>query len=198
MTSDHGRKRTPDHRLLLPALQVIGLGSLWVVFSGKLDLLHALFGAFSIALVMWRTNAFVVSKGRPEESRALASIRPLKLISYTAWLVKEIVVANIDIAKIILKRDMPIDPALVRFESGLTTDLARVMLGNSITLTPGTLTVEIEGSQFLVHGISEGGATGPVIDLMQRKLAELFGEEPPPPIVYHTGHSIAAVQGRRR
>ena len=107
-------------------------------------------------------------------------------------------VANIDIAKIVLKKDMPIDPALVRFESALTTDLARVMLGNSITLTPGTLTVEIEGSEFLVHGISEGGATGPVIDEMQRKLAEMFGESPPPKIVYRTGHSIAAVQGRRR
>ena len=194
MAVEKARRRRPDHRLLLPALQVVGLGSLWVVFSGKIDLLHAAFGVFSIALVLWRTNSFVVSKRRPEESRALADIDPFALLAYTAWLLKEIVVANIDIARIVLKKDMPIDPALVRFESALTTDLARVMLGNSITLTPGTLTVEIEGRVFLVHGISEGGATGPVIDEMQRKLAAMFGESTPPKIVYHTAHSIAAAR----
>jgi multicomponent Na+:H+ antiporter subunit E len=198
MAVEKARRRRPDHRLLLPALQVVGLGLLWVVFSGKLDLLHAAFGVFSIALVLWRTNSFVVSKSKPEESRALADIDPVALLAYTAWLVKEIVVANIDIAKVVLKKDMPIDPALVRFESALTTDLARVMLGNSITLTPGTLTVEIEGSSFLVHGISEGGATGPVIDEMQRKLAALFGESEPPKIVYHTAHSIAGSRRTRR
>jgi len=198
MAVEKARRRRPDHRLLLPALQVLGLGSLWLVFSGKLDLLHAAFGILSIALVLWRTNAFVVSKSRPEESRALAHIDPLKLAAYTAWLVKEIVVANIDIARIVLRMDMPIDPALVRFESGLGTNLARVMLGNSITLTPGTLTVEIDDRVFLVHGIVEGGATGPVIDGMQRKLADIFGEEAPPKIVYRTAHSIAAVRGGRR
>jgi multicomponent Na+:H+ antiporter subunit E len=198
MAVDKARRRRPDHRFLLPALQVVGLGGLWVIFSGKFDLLHAAFGAFSIALVLWRTNAFVVSKSRPEESRALAGIDPLQLAAYTAWLVKEIVVANIDIAKIVLKKDMPIDPALVRFESSLGTNLARVMLGNSITLTPGTLTVEIEERVFLVHGIVAEGATGPVIDEMQRKLAKMFGEEEPPKIAYHTAHSVAAARDTRR
>ena len=198
MAAENIRRRRPDHRLLLPALQVIGLGALWAVFSGKLDLLHAVFGAFSIALVLWRTNALVVSKGRPEESAALASIRPLALARYSAWLLKEIVVANIDIAKIVLQRDMPIEPALVAFESTLTTDLARVMLGNSITLTPGTLTVEIEGRRFLVHGIVESGATGPVIDEMQRKLAAMFGEPEPPKLRYHVAYTIAGAHGEPR
>ena len=198
MAADNARRQRPDHRLLLPALQVVGLASLWLVFSGKFDLLHAGFGAFSIALILWRTNRFVVSKRRPEESAALAGIRPFRFVAYIAWLVKEIVVANIDIAKIVLKRDMPIDPALIRFDSGLRTDLARVMLGNSITLTPGTLTVEIEGSRFLVHGISADGATGPVIDEMQRKIAEMFGDPEPPKIVYHTAHSIGGALGSRR
>jgi multisubunit Na+/H+ antiporter MnhE subunit len=92
------RRRRPDHRLLLPALQVVGLGALWLVFSGKLDALHAVFGVFSLALVLWRTKALVVSERRPEESVALASIRPLLLARYGIWLLKEIVVANIDIA----------------------------------------------------------------------------------------------------
>lgn len=198
MAAENARRHRPDHRFLLPALQVLGLASLWLVFSGKFDLLHAGFGAFSIALILWRTNRFVVSKRRPQESEALAAIRPFKFVAYVAWLVKEIVVANVDIAKIVLKRDMPIDPALVRFECALGTDLARVMLGNSITLTPGTLTVEIDGSRFLVHGISADGATGPVIDEMQRKLAAMFGEPEPPKIVYHTARSIGAALETRR
>lgn len=198
MAAENARRHRPDHRLLLTVLQVLGLASLWLVFSGKFDLLHAGFGAFSIALILWRTNRFVVSSRRPEESEALASMHPLKFAAYVGWLVKEIVVANLDIAKIVLKRDMPIDPALVSFDSALTTDLARVMLGNSITLTPGTLTVEIEGSRFLVHGISADGATGPVIDEMQRKIAALFGEPEPPKIVYHTAHTIGGASGQRR
>ncbi|MBM4242220.1 MAG: hypothetical protein FJ148_00165 [Deltaproteobacteria bacterium] len=197
MAAENARRHRPDHRLLLPALQVLGLASLWLVFSGKFDLQHAGFGAFSIALVLWRTNRFVVSKRHPAESEALAAIRPLKLAAYVAWLVKEIVVANIDVAKIVLKRDMPIDPALIRFDSTLRTDLARVILGNSITLTPGTLTVEIEGSSFLVHSISADGATGPAIDEMQRKIAALFGDPEPPKIVYHTARSISAARERK-
>lgn len=198
MAADNARRHRPDHRLLLPALQVVGLGSLWLVFSGKFDLLHIGFGALSIAVILWRTNRFVVSKRHPEESAALAGIRPLKFVAYVAWLVKEIVVANVDIAKIVLKRDMPIDPALVRFDSTLDTDVARVILGNSITLTPGTLTVEIEGSRFLVHGINVDGATGPVIDEMQRKIAEMFGAPAPAKIVYHTAHSIGGLLEPRR
>lgn len=192
------RRRRPDHRLLLPALQVVGLGALWLVFSGKLDALHAVFGVFSLALVLWRTKALVVSERRPEESIALASIRPLLLARYGIWLLKEIVVANIDIAKIVLRRDMPIEPALVSFESSLTTDLARVLLGNSITLTPGTLTVEIDGNRFLVHGIVESGATGPVIDEMQRKIAEMLGEPEPPKLRYHVAYTIAGARGGKR
>ncbi len=197
MAAENARRHRPDHRFLLPALQVVGLASLWLVFSGKFDLLHAGFGAFSIALVLWRTNRLVVSRRRPEESQALVEVRPLKLVTYVAWLVKEIVVANLDIAKIVLKRDMPIDPALVRFESALGTDLGRVMLGNSITLTPGTLTLEIEGGTFLVHGISADGATGPVIDEMQRKIAAMLGEPEPPKIVYHVARSIDGARERR-
>jgi multicomponent Na+:H+ antiporter subunit E len=192
------RRRRPDHRLLLPALQVVGLGALWLVFSGKLDALHAVFGVFSLALVLWRTKALLVSERRPEESVALASIRPLLLARYGIWLLKEIVVANIDIAKIVLRRDMPIEPALVSFESSLTTDLARVLLGNSITLTPGTLTVEIDGNRFLVHGIVESGATGPVIDEMQRKIAEMLGEPEPPKLRYHVAYTIAGARGGKR
>lgn len=192
------RRRRPDHRLLLPALQVVGLGALWLVFSGKLDALHAVFGVLSLALVLWRTKALLVSERRPEESVALASIRPLLLARYGIWLLKEIVVANIDIAKIVLRRDMPIEPALVSFESSLTTDLARVLLGNSITLTPGTLTVEIDGNRFLVHGIVESGATGPVIDEMQRKIAEMLGEPEPPKLRYHVAYTIAGARGGKR
>jgi multicomponent Na+:H+ antiporter subunit E len=93
---------------------------------------------------------------------------------------------------------MPIEPALVSFESSLTTDLARVLLGNSITLTPGTLTVEIDGNRFLVHGIVESGATGPVIDEMQRKIAEMLGEPEPPKLRYHVAYTIAGARGGKR
>ena len=72
MAVDKARRRRPDHRLLLPALQVVGLGTLWLIFSGKFDLLHAAFGAFSIALVLWRTDG-AVTLAAPLRHEAVAS-----------------------------------------------------------------------------------------------------------------------------
>jgi multicomponent Na+:H+ antiporter subunit E len=71
---------------------------------------------------------------------------------------------------------MPIDPVLVRFRTGMQSNLAKVTLGNSITLTPGTFTLWIEGDSFLVHAIHPDMASGLLDGTMQRTVAAVFGE----------------------
>lgn len=63
------------------------------------------------------------------------------------------ILANLDVAKRVLSPKMPIKPGIVRFRTTLKTDLAKTMLANSITMTPGTMTVDIIGDEFYIHWI---------------------------------------------
>jgi len=86
-------------------------------------------------------------------------------------------VSNLQVARIILHPRPHLDPVLLRFRSRLRTPLSKVVLGNSITLTPGTFTLRIRGDEFLVHAIAEGMTSGLIVGTMQRKVAAVFGEE---------------------
>ncbi len=100
-----------------------------------------------------------------------------RALSYPFWLVWQILLANIQVAWIVINPKMKIDPVLVRFRCGMQGDLAKVVLGNSITLTPGTFTLRIRGDEFLVHAIRPDLAAGLIDGSMQRKVAAVFGEE---------------------
>jgi multicomponent Na+:H+ antiporter subunit E len=73
---------------------------------------------------------------------------------YLPWLMKEILVANLKVAKIILTPRLPISPMLVRYRGSQRTDLGRALYANSITLTPGTITIGVRGSDFLIHSLT--------------------------------------------
>ncbi len=81
-------------------------------------------------------------------------LRPLRLIGYTAWLLVEIIKANWAVTRIIISSKMPIRQKLFNVPASQTTDIAQVIFANSITLTPGTITVETEQAHFLVHALS--------------------------------------------
>jgi multicomponent Na+:H+ antiporter subunit E len=80
------------------------------------------------------------------------------LFLYGLILVREIFIANIGVAKILLSRDMQISPTLARFNSRLKSPFLQVMFANSITLTPGTLTISLDDDIYLVHCLTEKGA----------------------------------------
>ena len=77
----------------------------------------------------------------------------LPLLTYWSWLGREIVAANIAVIRLIMKPDVDIEPRLVRVPVDLRSGLARCVFANSITLTPGTVTVDIESDGFLVHAL---------------------------------------------
>lgn len=95
------------------------------------------------------------------------------LISYWPWLVKEIVKSAWDVSRRIIDPRMPISPTMVEFVPTQKTDLGLVIHANSITLTPGTIAVEVEPGRFLVHALTREGAAGLAGSEMDRRCTEL-------------------------
>jgi multicomponent Na+:H+ antiporter subunit E len=76
-----------------------------------------------------------------------------RVLLYLPWLLKEILVANVEVAMVILHPKLPISPRMVVFHGSQQTDLGRAIYANSITLTPGTITTGIEGQEFQIHAL---------------------------------------------
>ncbi|MBS1211244.1 MAG: Cation antiporter [Proteobacteria bacterium] len=150
-------------------VSAVALFSFWLLLSGMFVpfLLAAGFGcAIAIKLFSKRLSAIA------EESDVL-ELNWGKFIVYCPWLVEEIIVAAWDVSKRILSPRLPISPALVEFVPSQKTDVGLVIHANSITLTPGTISVEAEHGRFLVHALTEGGAKSLAGSEMDRRCAEL-------------------------
>ena len=146
----------------------------WVLLSGRFDLFHLSLGVISSALVSFFTAELLFPA--PETKRL--PILWFRFIKYLPWLIYQIFVANIHVMYLSLHPRMMdlIDPQIVTFKSRLHSDLALVTLANSITLTPGTITVYASTfGEVAFHIIDvESGKSLPWI--MDIKIAEIFGE----------------------
>lgn len=96
-------------------------------------------------------------------------------ITYFPWLAKEIVVSNIEVTKIICSPKMPLQRNLIEVHANQKTELGKVMLANSITLTPGTVSVNLEEDRILVHALSFDGAEEDLSGEMDRRVCKLEG-----------------------
>jgi multicomponent Na+:H+ antiporter subunit E len=120
----------------------------WLLLSYTLDPGHVIAGALATALVL------ILMAGRgPRREWLLNPVRVFWLLVYIPFFVYYCIRANLDVAYRVLHPDMPIRPGIVKVHTILTTDLAKSFLANSITLTPGTLTVDIQGQDLYVHWI---------------------------------------------
>jgi multicomponent Na+:H+ antiporter subunit E len=174
-------------RRLTFALAALALAALWASFSEKFDALHLGFGVFSVGLTLWLSRTLFETSLLPGDLDWLRRASLVRMAVYPFWLGWEVMKANVDMAKLILGPLDRIDPVLLRFDTPLESALGRVTLGNSITLTPGTFTLEIEGQTLRVHAITEDAARSPVIGQMERLIGEALGDrtgEPDPhPII---------------
>ena len=154
----------------------------WVVFSGLFDSFHLGLGIFSSLLVAWTTNDLLFKqKDRPLLSRLPEAGR---FIGYCGWLLYQILLANIHVIALALFRDyrnQELDPHIFTFRTRLRTDFARFVLANSITLTPGTITIRIEDDHFYVHAVSRKAAAdlpeGQNMSQMEKRVAAVFEPE---------------------
>lgn len=129
----------------------------WIIFAGDLTLEIAAFGVV-IAAVIFAFQCKFLDYSIQKEKKVYRNI--LWGIGYAVILILEILKANIGVMQLILSPKMEVEPKLVRFRTDLKTDLARVILANSITLTPGTITVTLEGDEYLVHCLDKSMAEG--------------------------------------
>ncbi len=124
------------------------LALLWWVLSGYDKITLLAFGAISVVIAM-----ILVLRMRILDRETVPFMRLHRLIPYYIWLGGEMAKASIAVVRASLKPEIDITPRLVRVPVTAKTDLARCVFANSITLTPGTVTVEIEDDAFLVHAL---------------------------------------------
>jgi multicomponent Na+:H+ antiporter subunit E len=157
--------------------QVLLLAAIWFILSGKLEAIYIFWAFVSIASVIWLSGRLRNIPLEENESSGATRIIIPRLIVYLNRLLWEIIKAGVYVAYLILHPRMPIQPMLVRFTSKQPNIFARVILGNSITLTPGTVTVDIEGSRFTVHALTMGTKEGLVRGGLQSSVARLYLDE---------------------
>ncbi|MBK1717991.1 Na+/H+ antiporter subunit E [Thiocystis violacea] len=119
----------------------------WLGLTNSLQIQEVLAGLLVVSAIVWLT----IPKPAGGEHGQPWSL--LNLLLYLPVFLKDLVLANIDVASRVLNPRLPINPGIVRIRTGLTAPYQRLMLANSITLTPGTVTLEMEGEDLYVHWI---------------------------------------------
>lgn len=145
------------------------LAILWLLLSGYFHEPILLgMGAASVVFVVLisRRMDVVDHEGHPIHLS-------LRSLPYWPWLLREIVTSSIHVSKVILQRRMPIHPSIFSVRGLQRTDLGRVIFANSITLTPGTVTIELEGDLLTVHALTTAAASGWEESEMNRRVAAL-------------------------
>lgn len=101
-------------------------------------------------------------------------------VIYLFVFIKELIVSNLDVARRVINPKLPIKPGIVKVKTKLNSSIAKTILANSITLTPGTLTVDIKGEYLYIHWIEIQhddleGATQDIVTKFEKYLEVIFG-----------------------
>jgi multicomponent Na+:H+ antiporter subunit E len=104
----------------------------------------------------------------------------LTTVAYIFYYIKELVKSNVNVASIVLSPDLPLNPGIVKVRTKLKNPMGRMMLANSITLTPGTLTVDMDGEWLYIHWVSVDSpdieqATAGIVGGFERYLEVMYG-----------------------
>lgn len=143
---------------------VIMLFGLWLVLSASHNFVHLALGALVAAIVVWLN---------PKSKTSAKKLSWGSAIAYIPWLFVRILKSGLHVCRLILQADLPIKPELIEHKTDLTSDGELAVLGNSITLTPGTITIEVKPGKLVVHaidGYSQQELTSGVFDARVRQL----------------------------
>lgn len=142
---------------------------IWIIFNGQLTWEIAAVGAVIAGLMYAFICKFLDYKPQTD---LLIGKKLFLILYYVVVLVKEIIKANFTVIRMITSSQIEMEPVIVRFKTTLKTTPARILLANSITLTPGTITVFMEEDEFVVHCLDKELAAGinssVFVDLLER------------------------------
>ena len=142
----------------------------WLLMSGHYTPFLLAVGAAVSAAVVWFAHRMDVAdrEGHPIHLGPSA-------LTYWPWLAKEILKSALEVSRIILDPKLPATPTVARFKPRQKSVVGLVTHANSITLTPGTLSIEVGPEQFVVHGLTRAGAAGCIDSEMDRRVERFEG-----------------------
>ena len=153
------------------------LFGLWLVLSPKRDLFHLVLGgliAGAIALLSGRLVVQPPPIAEPDGG-TLLNMPWGRFAVFLPWLGVQVVIASLQVAYVVLHPRLPVRPRVLRLRARYPHTLARLTLANAITLTPGTVTLDVEGDEFLVHALTESGGRELERGTMADRVSTLYG-----------------------
>ena len=150
-----------------PLTHLFSLGILmfvfWLALSGDFAVKFVVYGLITSAVVAWICSPLLLLPNADGTKKYFAlGVSPIAFLCYSMWLLKELVLANIDVVKATVRPELRIDPKVISFVFRSDNPMAKVLLANSI---------------YEVHALTDGAAEGLLSGAMPRKVAELFGEK---------------------
>lgn len=168
----------------------------WFALSGQYNALFIGMGIASAALSAWFGGHLLDrTMGHPGEHPRISL---LWMLVYIGWLLLRIAPSAVQVAWIIVVPSRDPQPGMVRFRTELTSPAARTVLATSITMVPGTMTVDVQDDEFTVHSFTPDAADDLATAEMQGRIARIFRDGPqhPPEMIWESGHRPGERSGK--
>ena len=151
--------------------------SLYGLLFGIWLLLSGFFSPFFLGLAALCCALVVIITARMDkvDGDSLSWSLNARFLTYIPWLAWQILRANIDVMRLVLSRDLAIDPQLEWVPAGQKSDLGTAVYANSITLTPGTISTSVEDGRILVHALTREGMDGVRAGAMDARVRQMEG-----------------------
>lgn len=166
-----------------PMVHMTGLAlvlfAFWMILSGRTETKFVIYGILTAVVTTWVTYPLLLVPNKDGSKKYYVfGFSIPKMIMYFFWLMWQLVLANIDVLLATTGQELNIDPKVVRFRFRADNPMASVILANSITLTPGTVTMNVtDDGVYEIHALTVGAAAGVLDGGMQKKVADLYGEK---------------------
>lgn len=156
---------------------MILLFAFWLLVSGSLQAKFISFGILaSVSTALLTYPLLLIPNTEQTQKYFLLGLNPFRLFVYIAWLTWQLIIANFDVLRATVRTELRINPRVVKFRYQAEHPIAKVWLANSITLTPGTVTLTLsEDGLFEVHALTDSAAEGLKAGDMQKKVSWLLG-----------------------
>lgn len=172
-------KKIVGSPLVHMASLAVVLFAFWMALSGRTETKFVVYGIITAVVTTWVTYPLLLVPNKDGSKKYFVFGFSLpKMIMYFFWLMWQLVLANIDVLLATTAQELAVDPKIVRFRFKADNPMASVVLANSITLTPGTVTVNVtDDGLYEIHALTVGAAAGVLDGGMQKKVADLYGEK---------------------
>ncbi len=167
-----------------PFVHWLILFGFWLTLSGVFDAKHIVVGLIATVVIAFKARQMqeVEIDEDSDERRHLGSVPWGRVAAYSLWLLRAIASANLQVARIVLDPRLPIDPAMVRVPTRVRSDTEITLLANSITATPGTITVRAadeEKREMVIHALAGVAGVAAAVRAMEDRVVNALSDRRP-------------------